>query len=269
MKNNLPIQAVLVVLMSAMLACSVTFGNNVSVNAIQGSGSVVSESRQVSNISSVELAMTGTLHITMGDKDSLTIQAEENLMGYIQTGVSLGRLVIKSSQGVDLRPTKPITYDLTISKLSEIIISSDGDIETQNLNAGSFSIQVSSSGNLTISGLECSSLQAKISSSGDITIGNLAADSIAVTISSSGNLEIEGGQAQKQSIHISSSGEYRANTLASTSADVTLSSSGSATIRVSNKINGSLTSSGNVYYIGNPQVNISTTSSGRAEQISQ
>ncbi len=269
MKTHSPILAVLIVLISAILACSVNFGNTVSVNTIRGSGTLVSESREVSNFSSVELAMTGTLRITLGDKDSLTIQAEDNLMGSIQTGVSFGRLVIKTSQGTDLQPTKPITYDLTVSKLSEIIITSDGDIETENLKSSSFSIVVSSSGNLTISGLECSSLQAKISSSGNITIGNLTTDSISVTISSSGNLAIQGGQAQTQNIHISSSGEYRADPLASVSADVTLSSSGSTTIRVSDQLNGTLTSSGNVYYIGNPKVNVITTSSGKVERIGQ
>jgi hypothetical protein len=269
MKNRTAFIIVLLAIMSSILACSVNFGNNVGTNEIRGSGKVVTENRDVSDISSVDLAMTGTLHITMGDKETLTVEAEDNLMGYIQTDVSFGRLVIKTKQGTDLQPTQPINYELTVTKLSAINISSDGDIESKDLSSDSFSIAISSSGNLTVSSLDCTSLQIKTSSSGNTEIGNLSADSNSITISSSGNIDIKNGQVQQQNIHISSSGEYRANDLASSKASVTISSSGSATIRVSDQLSGRLSSSGNVYYIGNPVVNINITSSGKAVQITQ
>ncbi len=269
MKNRTSFVLVMVALMASILACSVNFGNNVGVSTIRGSGTVVTEIREVSNIWNVELAMTGKLHISLGDREALTIEAEDNLMQFIQTDVSLGKLVIKTSERTNLEPTRPIIYDLTVTKLSAITISSDGDIEADNLGSDSFSVTVSSSGNLTISSLDCTSLQVKSSSSGNTALGNLMGDSISVTISSSGNLEIQNGQVQKQNIQLSSSGEYHANALASTTADVTISSSGSATIRVSDQLSGSLSSSGNVYYIGNPIVSINSTSSGQAIQIIQ
>ena len=138
MKNRTSYLLVLVALMSSILACSVNIGNNVGGNTIRGNGTVVTETRDVSNISSIELAMTGRLHITMGDSDALTVEAEDNLMGYIQTDVSLGMLVIKTKQGINLQPTRPITYELTVSKLDAITISSDGDIEANNLNFSFF-----------------------------------------------------------------------------------------------------------------------------------
>ena len=269
MKNRTSFILVLVALMSSILACSVNFGNNVSVNTVRGSGTVVTENRDVSNISSVDLAMTGTLHITVGDKQSLAIEAEDNLMGYIQTDVNLGRLVIQTKQGTTLQPTKPINYLLTVTNISAITISSDGDIETSDLTSDPFSITISSSGNLSISSLNSTSLQVKSSSSGNTVIGNLNSGSISVIISSSGNLEIQNGQVQQQNIRLSSSGEYRANALVSSVADVTISSSGSATIRVSDQLSGRISSSGNVYFIGNPLVNINITSSGKAIQINQ
>ncbi len=269
MKKNFPFILILLALVLSILACSVNFGTPVGVNTVRGSGTVVEEARDISNISSVELAMTGVMHITMGDKESLTIHAEDNLLNYIQTNVSLGKLVIKTREGIDLQPTKPISYDLTVSKLSAITISSDGDIDTADLTSDSFSIKISSSGNLSITKLDCSSLQIVSSSSGDTTVDNLASDSISVTISSSGNVEIQNGQVQQQNIQISSSGEYRAKTVSSSTAQVTISSSGSATIQVSDQLSGMLGSSGNVYYVGNPTININSTSSGSAIQVNQ
>jgi hypothetical protein len=90
-----------------------------------------------------------------------------------------------------------------------------------------------------------------------------------VKISSSGEVEISGGQIQKQNIDISSSGDYQARDMASTTADIDLTSSGSATVWVSDRLSGSLSSSGNIYYVGNPEVDVKTTSSGRITQIDQ
>ena len=117
--------------------------------------------------------------------------------------------------------------------------------------------------------LECTSFTVEISSSGNLTMAILMAETINVRISSSGNVEIAGGQVQEQAITISSSGEYRAEDLASAEAQVTLTSGGSVTVRVSDQLSGRLSSSGNLYYIGNPTVNVTTTSSGRAVQVDE
>ena len=255
--------------MFSILDCTVTIDNDWgNINeTVRGSGTVVEETRTVSNVSGVELTMQGTLYITIGDSESLRIEAEDNLIEYIQTDVNMGSLVIRSRQGTDLQNTRPIKYYLTVTMLSSLVISSSGDIETENLQSDSLSVTISSSGNVSISGLDCTSLHVKISSSGNVSVSELMADSISVDISSSGNLDIQKGKAQKQDINISSSGEYRAREVESVSADVVLTSSGEATILVSDHLTGNLSSSGNINYIGNPDVNVSMTSSGRTVQI--
>jgi hypothetical protein len=269
MKNKISFTLVGLALIFSILACTVTINDTGGSGTVRGSGTVVQADRSVSNITGVELAMQGTLHITTGASETLRIEAEDNLMEYIQTDVRLGKLVIDTRQNTDLRPTRPTNYYLTVTGLSSVVISSSGDIETDNLQSGSFSITISSSGKLSISGLDCTSLQVKISSSGDVKISKLMAETTSVTISSSGNLDILGGQVQQQGITISSSGEYHARDLESATANVVLTSSGEATIRVSDHLSGRLSSSGNINYIGNPDVSVSMTSSGRVIQISE
>jgi len=263
MKSKLSFTLVGLILIFSILACTVT----VNGETVRGSGTVIEETRTVSGVSGVELALPGTLHITMGSSESLRIEADDNLMEYIQTDVRSGGLVIESRHGINLRSTRPINYYLTVTELSSLVTSSDGDIETDNLQSDSFSITTSSSGNVSISGLDCTSLRVKISSSGNVKVSELAADSISVDISSSGNLDIQKGKVQQQDINISSSGEYHARDLESVSANVILTSSGEATIRVSERLTGRLSSSGNINYIGSPDVNVNTTSSGKAVQI--
>jgi hypothetical protein len=251
MKNKLFFTLAGLILVFSILACTVTINDDWGGNGetVRGSGTVTEETRTISNLSSVELALPGTLHITMGGSESLRIEAEDNLLEYIRTEVNYGKLVIGSRQGINIQPTHPVHYYLTVTELSSILISSSGNIEADNLQSDSFSITISSSGDVSISRLDCTSLH--------------------VIISSSGNLDIQGGQVQKQEINISSSGEYRARKLESVSANVILTSSGEATIRVSDHLTGRLSSSGNINYIGNPDVNVSKTSSGRPIKVGE
>jgi hypothetical protein len=252
------------------LACEVIFsGIGGSTETIRGSGNMSEESRSVSGISDVELAMQGNLSIEIGNTEALRIEAEDNLLEYIQTDVSAGRLVIETQSGINLRNAEPINYFLTVTGLDSIRISSSGDIQAPDLQADRFSITISSSGDLSMGDLDCTSLSVESSSSGILTMGGLTAETIDVRISSSGNVEIDGGQVQQQDITITSSGEYRAEDLASVEAKVSLTSSGAARIRVSDQLSGRLSSSGNLYYIGNPKLSVSTTSSGRTVQVDE
>jgi len=247
MKKNFWFVLVVAVLVFSILACSASIDTGLGGQTMRGSGNVVEENRQISGVSAVQLTMQGTLHIVMGESESLSISAEDNLLEYIRTDVRGGTLEIGTASGTNLHNTKPIDYYLTVVKLDKIAITSSGDVEAGDLVAESFTAHISSSGNMTINNLDC--------------------DTLRVEITSSGNVEILGGQATQQAIQISSSGEYRARDMTSVEAEVTLTSSGSATIRVSDKLSGRLTSSGDVYYIGKPAVNVSTSSSGRAVAI--
>jgi hypothetical protein len=244
MKKNTIFACALLALVFSMLACSfIQIGDNGGGERITGSGPVVEEDRDVKSVTGIELAMQGTLHISTGSTTSLRIEAQENLMQYIETEVRGGTLLIRNTPGYDLQNTRPIQYYLTVEKLDNIEVSSSGDIEVGNLKSNSLSIRSNSSGDIKIDGLDGSSLDVKISSSGEV--------------------EISGGQIQKQKIDISSSGDFQARDMASATADIDLTSNGSATVWVSDRLSGRLSSSGNIYYVGNPEVDVRMTSSGK------
>jgi hypothetical protein len=207
-------------------ACSIGDGRTV-----RGSGNVVEETRAVSGVTGVDLATIGHLTIEVGDTESFRIEAEDNLMEYLETEVRSGKLRIETRDNVRLDATKPVRYYLTVTGLDTIVISSSGDIQAPDLEAERFSIT--------------------IASSGDLEMGVLNADTLEVDISSSGNLDIAGGQVKTQNITISSSGNYAAQDLESDEAEVRL------------------TSSGDLRYRGNPTVDATTTSSGDVTQIGE
>jgi hypothetical protein len=233
--------------MLSILGCNLVTGSFIDETLVRGSGQVVNETRSISGVSSVALTMPGMLYIRLGNVEELRIEAEDNIIEYIQTDVRGGKLQIEKEPGVNLQINGPLNYYLTVTNLESIENTSSGDVETEEILSDSFSIKLSSSGNLAMRSLESSSLRVELTSSGDV--------------------EIQGGEVQEQVVRLSSSGEYRARTLASARAEVNISSSGSATVQASERLSGSLSSSGNLYYVGNPTLEVRTSSSGKVEQI--
>jgi hypothetical protein len=213
----------------SILACQVGGISLGDERTVRGSGDVVEENRTVSDFTAVELATLGTLHIEVGDAESLRIEAEDNLMDYLETEVLNGSLRIGTQEDIRLDATKPVRYYLTVTGLDTIVISSSGNIE----------------------------------------MGELEADALEVDISSSGDLDIASGQVKAQNVTISSSGNYTAEDLVSTEAEVRLNSSGSATIWVQDFLKANLNSSGDLRYRGNPTVDATTNSSGDVIQIGE
>jgi hypothetical protein len=234
---------------------------------IRGSGNVVEEARPVSGVTAVSLATLGDLTIELGDTESFRIEAEDNLLEYIETDVRNGELSIRLRPNTMVNPSVPVRYYLTVSGLDEISISSSGDVFAPDLEAERFSINLSSSGDLQMGDLQTQVLDVKISSSGDVNMGQLSADTLDVNLSSSGDLTIAGGDVTSQDVNLSSSGDYTARDLKSQRATVNLSSSGAATIWVEETLEARVNSSGDLYYRGNPTVDARTNSSGDVVRI--
>lgn len=263
MKKYLPILITLSLLLLTSLACRIVIPDiTIGSSGKTGSGDVIEQERNVSGISSVRVANQGDLFITLGSEEKLIIEAEDNLLEYIESNMRGGELVLSTRSGVNIRNTKPIRYHLTVMKLDELSVSSSGNIHAPEIEADKFSINITSSGDINVDSLIVDALDVTISSSGNSVIDVLNGEKLDVHISSSGNLTIQGGEVEQQVIRISSSGDYGGRNLMSQSADVTLSSSGTVTVWVTDELRGRLSSSGDLFYYGNPTVNVSQSSSG-------
>ena len=263
MKKYLPILLALSLLVLTSIACRIVIPEvSIGSTGVTGSGEVIEDARRVSGISRVRVANQGDLFIALGSEEKLVIEAEDNLLEYIESDVRGGELVLSTRSSANIRNTKPIRYYLTVINLDGLSVSSSGTIEAPELQSNKFSIVISSSGDIKIDGLMVNDLDVKITSSGSTSIEMLDAERLEVLISSSGKLTIQEGEVDEQDIMITSSGDYEAGNLVSQRTEVRLSSSGNATVQVKDELRGSLSSSGNLFYYGNPTVNVSQSSSG-------
>ena len=218
---------------------------NRNTNNIEGTGNIVTEVRDIGIIDSVKLTTVGTLYIEQSDDFSLELEAEDNILPLIISDIQNGELTISKKKGFNLTNIKGINYYLTVKDLYLISLTSSGNVECDRLETEELKLDLSSSGSIEIV-VNVENLEADISSAGDVIIS---------------------GETKKQNIDLSSSGNYEAKNLKSTECDIDISSSGSATVYVSKYLDANLSSSGNLYYIGDPETDITTSSSGKVESI--
>ena len=203
--------------------------------------------REVGGFDSVRFGTSGELIITQGDREALEIVVPAGDLPHIVTEVNSGTLSIGwEGAGRSLSFRAPV-FRLTMRTVRSLENTSSGRISAKDIHADS--------------------LRIRISSSGDVSIATLAADSLEVLLSSSGSLRAA-GTVDRQDVVLSSSGSYSAEGLACRNAQVRVSSSGSATVRVSDSLDATVSSSGDLRYFGSPQgLNGRVTSSGRLVRL--
>lgn len=254
----------------------------------RGSGNVVTETRPVSDVTGVDLATFGTVIIQVGNNESLRIEAEDNLMEYFETDVRGGILRIGTTPAtINLRPTKPVHFFLTVKDLERVSISGSGDIQVPDLETNEFSVDIGGSGEVSIGDLNADRLEidiggsgdvntarvkvptfrVKINGSGDITVSELDADNLFLDVNGSGDLRIDDGQVRDQEIDINGSGDFRADDLTSKNVDIKIGGSGDITVWVTESLDVRINGSGNVRYYGRPTVSSSGSGSGNITSL--
>jgi len=226
----------------ASAACDVHVGPG---EHVQGSGTVKTESRDVHGFDRVDVAGTGTLVITQGDTEHLTISAEDNVLPRLTSEVVGGRLELHPQSGIQLNTTQPIRYELAVKQLKEVRLAGSGDVQAGGLDSDQLDIAVAGSGSTSIAGL--------------------TAKAVTVTISGSGTATIS-GQATQENVTISGSGRYRANDLKSRTATIQINGSGDCEVSVADSLTVTIAGSGNVTYVGSPTVNQTILGSGRVSK---
>ena len=219
---------------------------NSDSETVRGRGPLAQEFRDIEAISGVSLAMEGDLLIETGPEVEFRVEAQQNLLFYINTYVRNGVLVIESERDVNLRPTEPIRFVLVTPVLESVSLAGSGDITADSFESAQF--------------------LASVAGSGDLSIRELVTETLEVSIAGSGDIDIAGA-ADVQEVSIAGSGDYNARDLPSSVVAISIAGSGDGYVQVSDELTASLTGSGSVFYVGNPSITSSIVGSGRVRQL--
>jgi len=236
---------------------------------IRGSGNIEEEIRQVNNFDEIELHTIADVDIHFSESTLISVEAEENLLRYIQTDVTGTKLVIDLPEGISLLPQERILINVWTPALKSVKTSSTGDITIDDFSTVNFTAEVSSTGDIDIENLQANTAHLKTSSTGDITVSSLVTEQLEAEISSTGDITIRDGEVEYQSISISSTGDYQAMNVTSKIAEISLSSTGDASLSVSDSLGASMSGTGNLRYVGNPELDIENSGVGDVRQLDQ
>jgi hypothetical protein len=251
MKTSTKFFFILIASASGILACNL--GRVVSdvqgrINEIErGSGNVVEETRSVQGFNSIDLAGFGQVIVEFGSEEALRIEAEDNLIGLIQTRVQNGTLVIEGDEDVTVIPTEPVRIFVTAIDLESITVSGAGDFQMPEFETASFQILITGLGNFTLEGI--------------------TAEALTVGIDGSGNVSIEDGQVVEQTVTIDGFGNYDAGDLESEIASVEIRGAGDATVWVTESLEASLAGVGNISYYGSPELTVDRSGLGDIDPL--
>lgn len=230
MKNIVGILAAIVVLSSC--------------KKVIGDGPVITETRNISNFTAIDLRMSADVTYTQGNSYKVEVSAQQNILNILQTMVSNNKLVIKFRNDTRVGSYDPVKITVTAPAISSLTISGSGNIT----GAGS---------------LTPSSMDMNISGSGNITLTELHTGFVDATISGSGNIKILTGVGTEGKLNISGSGDIDLSDFALQKATTKISGSGNIKVNASQSLDVNISGSGSVYYKGTPVINTSISGSGK------
>lgn len=219
--------------MALGLAACVDGPVTITSGDVDGSGTILSEDRDIADFDSINLAGEGRVIVIQGQPASLTIEADDNLLAHIDTTVSGGVLAITTEPGIDINPTDSIIYRITGTNINQLSLTGAGSFEMSDVDVNSLSLV--------------------LSGAGDIDIGNVVADDLSVEIAGAGDITVAGA-VDSQEVNIPGAGSYEARDLESAQADVRTSGVGSATVWVTDQLAATVSGVGSIEYYGSPVV---------------
>ena len=213
------------------------------LNAISGSGSLVTQDRQVTNFTSIELQTAADVEIVKGNTFHVSVSDYENLIQYLAIEVVDNRLIIKK---------KPTNISLVNTKAKVVVTLPDP----------LYSLKLAGSGNMKVNSAFNDLKFLSLTGSGNIELKtNCQLDKLEVTVSGSGTMNGI-GSIQDLNTKISGSGNIYFANMKAKHAGCTLSGSGSTYVYIEDKLEAFLSGSGNIIYSGSPVVNSNLTGSG-------
>lgn len=208
---------------------------------IRGNGIEATQTRSVTTFNKVKTSGNFDVHITKGDELEIVLNAEENILPYIETSVSNKTLLIDIHGTHNVNNKLPMTVYITVPELLSAKQSGSGTITTDYFSGDKMEFSISGSGSISTA-VDANFIDASISGSGWMLItGN--ANHSNLSISGSGNIDSSDLTVNDCNAHISGSGNLQIKALQSVYA----------------KISGS----GNVYYSGNPVLDLHVSGSGK------
>jgi hypothetical protein len=211
-------------------------------NCIEGNGRSAIVRRVVGNFSNVANYGNFIVDVSIGSPTSVAVEADENLLPYIETYIQGNTLIIQTIDNHCIQSRDQVYVHVVTPSLYELEMSGSGVIYCDSVVADELKYVLSGSGSIQSSGLVAGFSDAGISGSGEIILS---------------------GTSSQSDFIISGSGNIKSLNLEQDKCIATISGSGNIYAFVNSQLDALITGSGNVIYKGDPAIVVNITGSGR------
>jgi hypothetical protein len=212
---------------------------------------MATETRPVEHFDRIVIRDYGDLLITQGSEESLTIEADQDILPKIKAQVVDHKLSIRiagswaNKIGEALRAGlagRWIKYRVTVKELRGLEV------------VGALSA--------TAREIQTDRLTLRLGGAGAITVRELTAEELLVDLPGAGAITIVGGKVTEQRVAVGGAGSYHAAKLESQRADVNMKGAGAAVLWATEELKATVSGVGSISYYGDPQVSQKVTGVG-------
>ncbi|MBX7106246.1 MAG: DUF2807 domain-containing protein [Gemmataceae bacterium] len=161
----------------------------VSGPTITGSGVAAKEVRPVSNVRTVFARNIGNVKITVGDKESLTVTGDANIVPLTVSTVDNGTLTVGLQDNTAVSTKVPLEFTLTVKSLDAVKVSGAPTVSIQDLDAPKFDVNLSGAGSVKVSG-KSESLSLSLTGAGTVDAAGCEAQAVSITTTGAGRISV-------------------------------------------------------------------------------
>jgi hypothetical protein len=227
---------------------------------IDGNHQVITEKRIIGSFNTISSESFFDVYIIQDSVNEVTVEAESNLMPFINTWVSGNTLVLREHENHCLNNNAPIRITVRVKELSRVYLTGSGIIQGETeITSDSFRTELSGSGVIDLE-VNAATIDALVTGSGVINLG-VTANHVEARITGSGEINLW-GETERTDLEITGSGQIKAYGLIQDTCYANISGSGNIYVDVNEYLEVRISGSGSIYYKGNPQVTTYITGSG-------
>jgi hypothetical protein len=175
------------ILIAVLIAALAVVAIAIALLAFGSSGAAATQTRTVATFTSLDLAGSNNVTITVGRPQSVVVHADSTLINHVTTEVVAGTLVIGDTGS--FTASGPVSVDVSVPSLTALSLSGRGQISATGISTPQLTVTISGSGQLSAAGT-ATRLDVTINGSGQARLSQLTARDVGAVISGSGLIQV-------------------------------------------------------------------------------
>lgn len=188
--NNLMKFLSILIISCMLVSCHKNDDNTITNKYVSGEGKIISKTLELNSFYEIIFMSIGDVNITIGEKQSVTVKAQQNIMDVLTWEVKSNKLYLGIEENTSIQDADDITFNIVIPDLYRIKLTGVGSIEIDGDDLASLDIEFEGVGNINAYSIaidECSIVSAGVGNC-KVKVNN----NLDVTLTGVGNVYYKG-----------------------------------------------------------------------------